>query len=154
MGVVCLQHRCRSSPVCSPSLSTRYEIPAAVHVLVRVYSCFFVLLGLLLSINHKTLLSETIVKPRNWTAQPPRDQGQLLRWALFIHEAWNLHFLLDPTFCPTLLLSCTHMVNPTHKSPSALPGLHWCSCTTNAQNWRWQRWLAMWLSDWDCTEHA
>ena len=41
MGVVYLQHRCRLSLVCSPSLSTRYKIPAAVHILNQVYFCSF-----------------------------------------------------------------------------------------------------------------
>ena len=54
----------------------------------------------------------------------------------------------------TLRNKILFIINPTHKILSALPGLHWCSCTANAQNWRWQRWLAMWLSDWHCTEHG
>ena len=57
------------------------------------------------SLKHKlqNASAETIVKTRNLTVQPPRDrriEGKLLRWAL-IHEVWNLHFLLDPTFLPT-----------------------------------------------------
>ena len=49
------------------------------------------------------------------------------------------------------IITPTQIISPSDKSISALPGLHWYSCIANAQNWRW---LAMWLSDWHCNEHA
>ena len=32
------------------------------------------------------------------------------------------------------IITPTHIISPTDKSISALPGLHWCSCIASAQN--------------------